>query len=224
MTKSRIFSNPGVLLAQALLAGIAACSSSPSTNGNLRWYTTCGAPVCPAGDDGGTPADAGASQDGGVAACTTEKAGDSCASAGTTCDPGLGCDVLLRCADKDPKVQPGGCPISRRAAKRDVTYLDEQGKLRLAQEVKRIRLAWYRYKEAPEREHLGFMIDDAPDSPAVDGRRDQIDLYGYVSMLVAALQQESARADAQERELASLRQRLDALMDRKRAGPGHRPK
>jgi hypothetical protein len=121
-------------------------------------------------------------------------------------------------------VQPGGCPISRRAAKRDVAYLDDQAKVRLAEEVKRIRLAWYRYNEAPAEQHLGFMIDDAPDSPAVDSRRDQIDLYGYLSMVVAALQQESARADAQEREIFDLRQRIDALTSRKRSVVAHQPK
>jgi uncharacterized small protein (DUF1192 family) len=196
------------LVLLALACGAGACSSTSSgTDAGLHWYTTCGAPVC---QTAGGDASAGASIDGGVAACTSEKTGDPCASTGTTCDPGLGCDVLLICAAKDPKVQPGGCPISRRAAKRDIAYLDEAAKLRLVDEVRRLHLARYRYKDAPLKDRLGFIIDDDPSSSAVDGSRDQIDLYSYLSMAVAALQQEIARGDAQDRKIAELCRRLDA--------------
>jgi len=208
----------------ALMGGGVACSSTSTTDAGMQWFTTCGAPVCHADEDGGADNDGGAVADGGVAACVAEKAGDSCATAGATCDPGLGCDVLLRCADKDPKVQTGGCPISRRAAKRDIAYLDAEAKAGLVEELRRLRLAKYRYRDAPDRQHLGFIIDDAPNGSAVDGPRDQIDLYSYLSMAVAALQQEMARADAQERELAALRQRLDAMRPaRKRAAKLPRP-
>jgi hypothetical protein len=199
-------------LSLALVGGGLACSSSSKTaDAGLNWFTTCGAPVCQDEPDGAAATDGGAAADGGVAACVTEKAGDSCATAGATCDPGLGCDVLLRCADKDPKVQAGGCPISRRAAKRDIAYLDAEAKARLVEELRRLRLAQYRYRDAPDKQRLGFIIDDVPNGSAVDGPRDQIDLYSYLSMAVAALQQEMARGDAQERELAALRRRLDAM-------------
>jgi len=198
------------LLLPALVAGAAACSSSSTSDAGagLRWYTTCGAPVCMVAEDGGTGSNSG---DGGVSACVTEMAGAACATAGATCDPGVGCEVLLRCTDKDPKVQPGGCPISRRAAKRDIAYLDEEERARLVDEVRRLRLATYRYKDAPGKQRLGFIIDDVPSSAAVDGPRDQIDLYGYLSMTVVALQEQISRADAQEREIAALRKRLDAI-------------
>ena len=200
------------LLLPALVVGAAACSSSSTSDadagGGLRWYTTCGAPVCMVAEDGGTGSAGG---DGGVSPCVTETAGAACATAGATCDPHVGCEVLLRCTDKDPKVQPGGCPISRRAAKRDISYLDEKERARLVDEVKRLRLATYRYKDAPGKQRLGFIIDDVPSSAAVDGPRDQIDLYGYLSMTVAALQEQISRADAQEREIAALRKRLDAI-------------
>jgi hypothetical protein len=201
------------LLLPALVAGAAACSSSSASDAGagLRWYRTCGAPVCMVAEDGGTGADGGAAGDGGVPGCVTETAGAECATAGATCDPHVGCEVLLRCTDKDPRVQPGGCPISRRAAKRDIAYLDDAERARLVDEVKRMRLATYRYKDAPSKQRLGFIIDDVPGSAAVDGPRDQIDLYGYLSMTVAALQEQMARADAQEREIAALRKRLDAI-------------
>jgi hypothetical protein len=196
----------------ALVGGSVGCSSSSSTGDTgLHWFTTCGAPVCRAEKDGAVATDGGAVADGGVVPCVTERAGDMCTAGDATCDPGLGCDVLLRCTDKDPKVQTGGCPISRRAAKRDIAYLDAEAKAGLVQELRRLRLARYRYRDAPDKQHLGFIIDDVPNGSAVDGPRDQIDLYSYLSMTVAALQEEMARVDAQAREIAELRQRLDAV-------------
>ena len=212
------------MIAAALVGGALACSSSSTADGGLHWFTTCGAPICQADQDGAATNDGGTVADGGVAACATEKAGDPCATAGAKCDPGLGCDVLLLCADKDPKVQPGGCPISRRAAKRDIAYLDAEAKARLVDELRRLRLAKYRYKDAPEKQRLGFIIDDVPNGSAVDTPRDQIDLYSYLSMAVGALQEEMARVDAQEREISDLRQRLEAMTtargERRRSSDG----
>lgn len=198
-----------------LLIVLASCSgsSSPADSGSdasagaLHWYETCGAPICFTGD-------AGVAQDGGTAACSVEKAGDPCTAAAAECDPGLGCGILLVCADKDPRVQPGGCPISRRAFKTEVSYLDRAAVDRLMADVRKLHLATYRYQDAPERLRLGFMIDDAPRSFAVDETRDQIDLYSYLSMAVGALQAEAARADAQEREIRTLRRRLNGLAKR----------
>ena len=69
------------------------------------------------------------------------------------------------------------------------------------------RLATWRYVAAPEREHLGVIIDDIEPSPAVDSQRDQVDLYGYVSMTVATLQ-------AQAAEIAELRRQIEAMQER----------
>jgi hypothetical protein len=176
----------------------------------LRWYETCGAPIC-------SPQDAAAPS--GTALCTSEKAGMACATTGAMCDPGTGCGVLLRCADHDPRAQPGGCPISRKAFKTDVHYLDGTDLAGLETQVRTLRLARYRYKDAPERQRLGFMIDDAPGNPAVDEPRDMIDVYAYTSMVVATVQRQAARLDAQERELARLREeviRLSARPSRRR--------
>jgi hypothetical protein len=162
-----------------------------------KWYETCGDPVCRPGDAGTAPA--------GVAKCTTEKAGQPCAQKDVRCDPGQGCGVLLVCADRDPRMQPGGCPISRRAFKTDLRYLDAGDLDRLEAQVRALRLATYRYRDAPERQRLGFVIDDAPGSPAVDEGRDMIDLYAYTSMVVGALQRQLARQEAQQQELERLR-------------------
>jgi hypothetical protein len=175
----------------------------------LHWYRTCGDVVCSVGDAGSSSAD------GGIAACTTEKVGAVCAASGATCDPGDGCNVHLLCADKDPRVQTGGCPISRRAAKRDISYLDDAALGGLAAQLRTVRLARYRYRDAPELERLGFLIDDGQGGLAVDGPRDQIDLYSYLSWTVAALQSEMKRTDAQQREIARLRREIHRWLGRR---------
>jgi hypothetical protein len=77
----------------------------------------------------------------------------------------------------------------------------------VADEALHIRLATYRYRpEAgdPAPTHLGFVIEDDPASPAVTPDRQHVDLYGYVSMAVATIQE-------QAREIDALRARVDAL-------------
>lgn len=171
--------------------------------GTLTWYTTCGDPVC----RGYTPPT-------GVSRCTTEKAGAACTTDGTKCDPMSDCDALLLCTSSDPKTGPGGCPISRRAAKTDIKYLDETDLKRLSDELTNTRLATYRYKTGgPSR--LGFMIDDQPLSMSVDPERDMIDLYGYTSMTVAAIKTQAQRIAVLEAELAALKKQL--------ASPPHSP-
>ena len=162
----------------------------------LAWYTTCGDPVC----RGYTPP-------AGVARCTMEKAGDPCTPDGAKCDPMSACNALLVCAGSDPKTGPGGCPISHRAAKTEVQYVDDAARQGFADEIARTKLATYRYKVGGPR-RLGFLIDDQPLSMSVDPERDMVDLYGYTSMAVAAIQQQAARIAALETELALLKQQL----------------
>jgi hypothetical protein len=199
----------GIALVAAAVAGCG--SSSPVADGGggaggssagTHWYTTCGDPICQINVDGGAP-------DSGVSACSAAETADaSCSTKGATCNPGQGCGVLLLCADKDPKVQTGGCPISRRAVKQDIAYLDAAGLDDLAAKLRALRLATYRYKDNPARQRLGFVIDDGTGGLAVDESRDQIDLYAYMSWAVGALQSQMKRIDAQEREIASLKRSL----------------
>jgi len=57
-------------------------------------------------------------------------------------------------------VQRGGCPISRREAKDHIRYLDDGDLKRLHDEVMRLRLARFRYRQNTSRTQLGFIIDD----------------------------------------------------------------
>src|SRR5205814_1297888 len=102
----------------------------------------------------------------------------------------------------------GACPISRAKYKENIEYLSSVERARLADDVQSIPLVRYLYKDAPEREHLGFIIEDIEPSPSVDSRRDQVDLYGYTSMAVAALQQQHAQIETLRREVRTLQEKL----------------
>lgn len=174
-------------------AGVCAWEHRECPVTGLHRWATCGDPVCSGHTDGGTPP------------CTTETVGETCSEDGELCDPIDGCNSLILCAAVDPRA--GGCPISRRSFKQDIEYLDDEARAQLARDLLSWRLATWRYVAAPEREHLGVIIDDIEPSPAVDSQRDQVDLYGYVSMTVATLQ-------AQAAEIAELRRQIEAMQER----------
>ena len=206
MSQRLISNSAGLLL--AVVAGLTGCDRGSR---NPAWYYTCGDPVC----QGYTPKDGGAP-------CSTERAGEPCAAVGQQCDPRDDCNRQIVCATSDPTRDPGGCPISRRAEKRDIIYLGPEELARIQLQVRTLKLATYRYRfqrdNAPRR--LGFMIDDQPGSPAVDPERDMVDLYGYTSMAVAALQAQAQEIETLQREVTELRRGLDAL--RKESAERHR--
>jgi hypothetical protein len=155
------------------------------------WFLTCGDPVC-----------TGYRPPTGVPRCTNESAGLACPVEGARCDPADDCNRLLVCATSDPRV--GGCPISSRRFKRDVQYLTEAEREDCARQVGTIRLARYRYLGSDEP-RLGFVLEDDPPAAAVDRGREMVDLYGYSSLAVAALQVHERRIEALEREVQELR-------------------
>ena len=167
--------------------------------GNLQWYESCGAPVC-----GNFPLDPT------IAKCTTEKTGGACGTADAKCDASLPCTAYLVCASSDPKLN--GCPKSRAKFKSDISYIKDKERSDLAQRLIDTPLATYRYTATgPKgRRHLGFIIDNDPTSPAVDPERDMVDLYGYLSMSVAALQVQKAQIDQLRAEVEGLKKRCVA--------------
>ena len=178
-----------------------ACSSS----GQLQWYMTCGQPVCRV-----PPVDGAAGSAGGVARCDAgmgEKVGGTCKVVDAQCDPGSGCGEKLLCTTSDP-THGGVCPKSRAMYKTQIEYLDARERARLAADLQAIPLVRYRYKDAPERPHLGFIIEDVEPSPSVDSQRDQVDLYGYASIAVAAIQEQNQQIAALRREVQALKAEL----------------
>jgi hypothetical protein len=180
-------------------------SAGGGGSGTLQWYTTCGDPVCM------DPPDGGAMPPAGVSPCTTEMVGGSCTTTGATCWPSnSSCGELLVCATSDPKENPGGCPISRVSHKKDIQYLSDAEVATLADEATTMRLSSWHYNAEGEssRRHVGFLIDDMPESIAVAGNGERVDLYGYTSMAIAAVQAQDKRLKALERELAAMRSEL----------------
>ena len=135
--------------------------------------------------------------------------GSACALDAQVCD--YGCEEGMRrvCAGGGwtRASSPGGCPMSTRRAKRDIEYLDPSEVDAVAADVLATRLATYEYTDPARagRRHLGFILEDQPGAYSVDPERSQVDLYGYTSMLLAALQSQERRIEALERELAELR-------------------
>jgi hypothetical protein len=167
--------------------------------GELHWFETCGDPVCGISPD---PSD-----DPNIPNCTTEQSGDSCSSEGEQCDGVLSCGASLICAASDPTMGPGGCPISRARFKEGIEYLTEQQRQDYYAQVMSLPLASYRYKHAEGAgPQLGFIIEDIEPSVAVSG--DHVNMYGYLSMAVAAIQVQQEQITSLQRELEALRAQL----------------
>ncbi|MCK6573592.1 hypothetical protein L6V77_21130 [Myxococcota bacterium] len=162
--------------------------------GDTRWYLTCGDPVC-----------RGHQPDPNIPPCDDAMFfGEACATPDVMCDPIDDCNARLVCTDVDPRLGP--CPISKRAYKDDVRYLPPTEVDAKASALLSVKLAEYRYtRETPGgKAHLGFIIDDGVPGDALRPSGDQVDLYGYTSLAVAALQ-------AQARQIATLEARLAQL-------------
>ncbi len=88
------------------------------------------------------------------------------------------------------------------------------------QQILSVRLATYEYRpeyqaRLGQRRHLGFVIEDSPNIPAVDRDHDMVDLYGYTSMLLAATQTQREEIDDLKRQLQALKTELAALARRR---------
>jgi len=170
------------------------CVRPGTAPGSLKLYLSCGDPVC-RGYTGAT----------GVPLCSSEAPGDVCRIEGAQCDPQDSCNALLVCAGADPRLGPGGCPISRREYKTDIHYLSADELARYERELRELRLATWRYAHDPSKKRLGFIIDDSEGSVAVDAARDLVDLYGYTSLAVAALQLQAQQIETLKAEVAALK-------------------
>ena len=154
-----------------------------------------------------------------VPACEDQIPGQVCAEAGAACDLGDDCNVHLLCTDEDPRMGP--CPRSSRAIKQDIRYLSKSERDRLARELLATRLATWRYRGPTQGDtHLGFVIEDGAPSPALRASQDQVDLYGYASLAVAALQMQEEELSQLRKEVAELREVVEALVP-KPSEPSH---
>jgi hypothetical protein len=94
--------------------------------------------------------------------------------------------------------------------------LDDEALERIYAELRRIQLATYAYKTdsaaAPRR--LGFIIDDTKTPFPINPDGTSVDLYGYLSMTVAAIQVQSRQIEDLKRELKRLQHRPRAASSR----------
>jgi len=172
------------------------CTNGPVTScaGDPTWH--CAAPNADAACPAGIPL-----------------LGSACATDAKTCTYACGTGSARTCKQGAWYTANGGpCPVSSRRAKKEIVYLQPSERQRLAEDLARFKLATYEYRDPAlaGKRHLGFIIEDVPGSPAVDRDGNMVDLYGYASMLVAAVQ-------AQGEEIAKLKAELARLGRQPRA-------
>lgn len=138
--------------------------------------------------------------------------GAACAPEGTVCRYSCGPSNGRTCTGGVWVLSPGTeCPISTRRLKRDIRYVDVTQRDALAAQAYATRLATYAYADPAlgAGRYLGFIIEDQADgSPAVADSRAQVDLYGYTSMVLAAVQAQEARIASQQRRIEALERAL----------------
>lgn len=177
---------------------------STPTPGELRWHRACGPPVV-AYPGNPCPFD--------VTRCTTQRLDDPCTEPSALCCEADSrctfdmCNDGLICSTEAPRA----CPISRRRYKHDIEYLGQSGLEQLHHELLAIKLANFRYnsESSATQPHLGFIIEDVEPSQCVDSARDRVDLYGYLSMAVGAIQVQARQIEALRKEIDALRDELD---------------
>jgi hypothetical protein len=97
--------------------------------------------------------------------------------------------------------------VSRRIYKRDIEQLDDDALVRIYGQLRKIQLTTYQYKSDPAASprRLGFIIDDTKTPYPINADGTSVNLYGYVSMAVAAIQTQGREIEALRAEVAQLR-------------------
>jgi hypothetical protein len=119
----------------------------------------------------------------------------------------IGTSQLITQEAQQIQALPAGVPgtASSIEVKKDVRYLDDAARARLAEETLGMKLATYKYKNADERERLGFILEDSPNVPAADMSTKQVDLYAYASMVLATVQEQQKKIAALEAQIEQLK-------------------
>ena len=140
--------------------------------------------------------------------------GKGCDVEGTKCEYECGAGGARTCTDGVwVEADGGGCPISSRRAKTNIRYLSDAQVEAISRRLMQMKLARYEYVDPTiaDGEQLGFIIEDDPQSPAVDARGNMVDLYGYASMLAADAQAKGERIEQLEERLGELERRMEQL-------------
>lgn len=93
--------------------------------------------------------------------------------------------------------------------KHDISYLSDAERQAIAEEFYGTSLATWQYNEdLPEgdgRERLGIIIDDVGPGVMVESSGEEVDLYGYTSVIGAAAQQNHIELELLREEVQRLR-------------------
>lgn len=96
--------------------------------------------------------------------------------------------------------------VSTRKLKDEIAYLSDEEIVALARQALTIKLASYHYKsDKTGKKNLGYILEDAPNAASSDLSKNQVDLYAYASMVLAATKVQEKRIDALEKEMTKLR-------------------
>mgnify|MGYP002632784036 CR=1 FL=1 len=149
--------------------------------------------------------------------CSTDDlaAGDTCDRTGDRCvlEPAVACDSdptnqirsanYLHCQAED--FESGECPQSSRDVKLGIHHLADHERRKVSEQVLAIDLATYRYRdnEGPEGQQLGFIIQET-DGPFLQQGGERVNLYAYISAVVATVQQQQEEIEALKAELHQL--------------------
>jgi Chaperone of endosialidase len=148
--------------------------------------------------------------------------GDACGplpGGAVVCSYGCGFGAV-RCVSGVWQRDADVCPMSSRDVKTAIRYLTDAEEAQLAREVEGLKLARYRYKPGfgSADRHLGFIIEDVGDVPAVTADRKHVDLYGYASMLAAAVKNQARQIRTLQAEVRLLRDQASGTPRPRRHG------
>jgi hypothetical protein len=113
-------------------------------------------------------------------------------------------EELLTCLDEPYDDEATMCPESSRSVKRDIVYVGDAERRELAQQVLDVKLARYNYidPKKPGRK-LGYILEDIPEAPFSSG--NHVDMYAYVSAVVALTQEQQREIDRLTKEIQALK-------------------
>jgi hypothetical protein len=116
-----------------------------------------------------------------------------------------------------------GAPISRRAAKSDIRSVVAPDLERIYEELRQIKLSTYQYKDQPASSprRLGFIIDDTDAPAAINPDGNTVDLYGYLSMAVAAVQVQAKQIEDLKARIRTLEATSRGPRERRSQSRGH---
>lgn len=116
-------------------------------------------------------------------------------------------EIVLTCLSEPPP-KPWTCPISGAEAKKNIQYLDASNRQQVANEILKLRLANYEYEKGyPDAgtRSLGFIIDDSPNATFLTKSKKRVNLYSYVSALVATVQEQNTTIHQLQKDIRELK-------------------